>query len=534
MKIKSLLSGISGIMILVLSAGISSTQCVAMEQKNLEVVKLDSGLISGLLQGGTWTYLGIPYAKPPVGDLRWKLPEAPKAWSGIRRCTKYGPSCPQPQTEASVGRMAEDCLYLNVWTPAKEPSDKLPVMVWIHGGAYVTGSGSEPTYNGLNLSKQGVIVVTINYRLGPFGFMAHPLLSKESPKGTSGNYGLLDQVEALNWVQRNIQAFGGDPGRVTIFGESAGGQSVNILLVSPLSKGLFQRAISESGPQWHFGLLVPFTPLKEAEKKGEQFAAELGCDKAKDPVAAMRAKKPDELIQTWGWTATEMVIPDGIQFQAVVDGWFLPDRPEVLFKAGKQHDVPVLIGSNKNEGAPFAGLAQSKGTTVAEYKARVLGTIGELAPEVLTMFPADTDEQAYIAIANLLTQMDFASFPRFICESVAKTKSKAYLYQFTRVPPTKYGALLGCYHSCEMPYVFGNFVMSDGYKQEDLDLSMVMMGYWTGFASSGDPNGGGRPAWPYYGPKDQNLELGDQVRVNAGLFKAQCDLAEKIYAGGKP
>jgi len=502
--------------------------------KSLGVVKLDSGQISGLEQDGTWTYLGIPYAKPPVGNLRWKPPEPAKPWSGTRACTRFGPSCPQPTNDTTTGRMSEDCLYLNVWTPAKSSSEKLPVMVWIHGGAFAEGSGSDTVYNGHNLSNQGVVVVTINYRLGPFGFLAYPALSKESPQGVSGNYGLEDQVQALKWVKGNIAAFGGNPTNVTIFGESAGAESVDMLLVSPQSKGLFKRAISESGPQWHFGFLPPITSLSDGEKIGGQFATELGCSSASDPLAAMRAKTPDELLTTWGWTEQKVSPPIGLQFFPVVDGWFLPDQPTTLFKEGKQHDVGVIIGSNKDDGSEFGGLGQLNKVTAAQYQSLVQSNAGQSAAEVLNLFPAQTDAQVPAAMSDLMTQMDFASFPRFVAGSVVKTKSKAFLYQFTRVPPTEAGAQLGAYHAAELPYVFGNLDTSQGYNQTDLTLSKTIVGYWTSFAKTGNPNGSGQVEWPSYGNSDQNLALGDQVTTNSGLYKAQIDLAEKIYAGGKP
>ena len=502
--------------------------------KSIGVIKLDSGQISGLRQDGIWTYLGIPYAKPPVGNLRWKPPEAPQPWSGTRECIKFGPSCPQAPSDEQVGKTSEDCLYLNVWTPANSSSEKLPVMVWIHGGAFAEGSGSEPVYNGHNLSKQDVIVVTINYRLGPFGFLAYPALSKESPHGVSGNYGLMDQVQALKWVKKNIEAFGGNPADVTIFGESAGAMSVDLLMVIPQAKGLFSRAISESGPQWHFGFLPSLSDLKEAEKTGGQLATALGCSNAADPLAAMRAKTSDELIAAWGWTEQKVSPPTGPQFFPVVDGWLLPGQPTTLFKDGKQHNVPLIIGSNKDDGTVFGGLGALNKVTTAEYQSLIQANAGASTPEVLKMFPAGTDAQVPAAQSDLMTQMDFASFPRFVAASVAKTKTKAFLYQFMRVPPTEMGAQLGAYHGSELPYVFGNLDTSQGYNQTDQDLSKAIMAYWTRFAKTGSPNGGDQTDWPSYGPGDRNLALGDRIATNSGLYRAQIDLAQKIYAGGKP
>ena len=320
---------------------------------------------------------------------------------------------------------------------------------------------------------------------------------------------------------------------VTVFGESAGAESVDILMVTSQSKGLFNRAISESGPQWHFGFLPPLSDLKEAEKTGGQLANALGCSSAPDPLAAMRSKTSDELLAAWGWTEQKVSPPTGPQFFPVVDGWFLPDQPTTLFKEEKQHHVPIILGSNKDDGTVFGEMAVLNKVTAAEYQSLIRSNAGDSAPEVLAMFPAETDAQVPTAQSNLMTQMDFASFPRFVAGSVAKTKTKAFLYQFTRVPPTEMGAQLGAYHGSELPYVFGNLDTSQGYNQTDLDLSKAIMGYWTRFAKTGDPNGGGQLKWPSYGPGDQNQALGDQVTTGSGLYKAQIDLAEKIYAGGK-
>ncbi len=410
-------------------------------------------------------------------------------------------------------------------------------MVWIYGGAFTTGSGSDPRFNGLNLSKQGVIVVTINYRNGMFGFMAHPELSQESPHGCSGNYGLMDMIQALKWVKNNISGFGGDSDRVTVFGQSSGAESIQYLLVSPLAEGLFQRAISESGPRWHYGWISPLNPsLKDAEKTGKQLAVNLGCDQASDQIAAMRAKSSDEVLQASGYNMQQSCPPTGIQTRVTVDGWVVPDIPEKLFNEGKQQDVPVLIGENKDDGTLFGGIVQQNNINVAGYESIMQGAIGDVpAAEVIAMFPVKTDAQVGATVSSLLTQMDFASCARFICEStITRTTSKAFLYQFTRVPPIQAGTLLGCYHGAELPYVFGNLPSSEGYVQADTDISNAMMGYWTRFAKTGDPNGEGSTFWPSFSLEDLNLNIGDQVQVNAGLFNAQVDLSEKIYGGGKP
>ena len=259
------------------------------DEKKPDVIQLDSGPISGKVEDGVRIFSGIPYAAPPVGELRWKPPQPIASWKQVRNSTVFGPSCPQP-TQQDAGKFSEDCLYLNVWTTAKSPAERLPVMVWIHGGAFNIGSGSQPEYDGRNLAGKGVVVVTINYRLGPLGFLVHPLLSKESAQDTSGNYGLLDQIAALKWVQRNIAAFGGDPDRVTIFGESAGSKSVTLLMISPLSAGLFQRAIAESGgPMIGSEYLNPAYDgnMAKASKRGQELASKLGCGNTEDVLAAM-------------------------------------------------------------------------------------------------------------------------------------------------------------------------------------------------------------------------------------------------------
>jgi len=505
-------------------------------QTSLNVVQLDSGKVSGVQQSGTWSYLGIPYAKPPVGNLRWKPPEPPAAWSGTRACTQYGATCPQPPGAVPF-KMNEDCLYLNVWTPAKASTEKLPVMVWVYGGAWTVGSGSDPRFVGTNLTKQGVIVVTMNYRVGMLGFMAHPQLSKESVHNSSGNYGLMDVIQALKWVKTNIKGFGGDPGKVTIFGQSSGAESIQYLLVSPPAKGLFRRAISESGPRWHYGWIAPMNPtLKDAEKTGEQMATNLGVLKAPDQIAAMRAKSSDEILKAAGFNVLASDPPSGIQAAVNPDGWVIPEKPETLYKAGKQMNVPVLIGSNKDDGTLFGAIVGKNNIPVDQYKPTIQGAVGEpAASEVVSMFPVTTNAQVAPTVSNLLTQMDFASCARFICDStITKTRSKAFLYQFTRVPPTQAGALFGSCHSAELQYVFGNLPASEGYGPQDTEISNTMIGYWTRFAKTGDPNGGGSPAWPAYSSSNQNLEIGNQVTVNTGLYNTQVDLSEKIYSGGKP
>ena len=352
---------------------------------------VQGGVISGAQADGVWSYLGIPYAAPPIGELRWRPPQPVESWEGTRSCLRYGPSCPQ-QTSLletallGVGRTSEDCLYLNVWTPARSPDEKLPVMVWIHGGSFTSGSGSMPVYAGEKLAGAGdVVVVTINYRLGPFGFLAHPELSKESPRGVSGNYGLLDQIAALKWVRHNIAAFGGDPQRVTAFGESAGAISILDLMASPLAGGLFQRAIVQSGILLEAGLgSQTGTTLAQAEQAGEAFARRAGVDSSgAAALAAMRGLSADELLAAAGQKGDFLTA--GLSYKPVVDGYVLPDSATDVFAAGRQLDVPLLIGSNSDEGETF--VAQMGSPTPAQYRAYIRAAFGESADAVLALYP---------------------------------------------------------------------------------------------------------------------------------------------------
>jgi len=503
-----------------------------VKKAGLEVVRLDSGPISGVSNDGIWAYLGVPFASSPVGELRWKAPQPVKSWREVRECTEYGPVCPQLEgsvEEGGVGdaRTSEDCLYLNVWTPAKNDSEKMPVMVWIHGGAYIRGAGSVSMYDGHNLAKEGVVLVTINYRLDSLGFLAHPLLSKESPKGVSGNYGLLDQIEALKWVKSNIESFGGDKECVTIFGESAGATSVCNLMASPVAEGLFQRAIVESGPFMdHEMLFTPFRTMKQCEQIGEKFVASLGCDGKPDPMEAMREKTPEELLQA---TALEPGAFEGccnIEFAPAVDGWVLPDDPVSVFMNDEQHDIPLIVGSNRDEGTLFI---QDTEMSADEYRQTVLCFYGDSGEDVLKLFPPDEAGDIKQTLNRLTTVMDFFSVARFTAASMEGKKSNAFLYEFSRVPPPVEGTGVGAYHGAEMRYVFGNLDTAKGYREEDLELSRTIMRYWVNFADSGDPNGDGDKDWPAYKSEvNEMIEIGDETSVKPVNHREACDLADRI------
>jgi para-nitrobenzyl esterase len=496
-------------------------------------IRIETGLISGIPVGenkDVRVYKGIPYAAPPIGDLRWKPPQPAKPWQGVRQATQYGPSCPQPDIlerayGIKTGPTSEDCLYLNVWTPAKKPDQKLPVMVWIHGGGYIAGSGSSQVYDGQELARQGVIVVTINYRLGPFGFLAHPLLSKESEHGVSGNYGLLDQIAALEWVKRNIAAFGGDPNNVTIFGESAGAGSVCYLMVSPLAKGLFHRAIAQSGSALgqNRHLRQTWYGLEPAEKLGERFAQQLGCE----TLAAMRAKSAEEILAKSS-TELSFFFGRGDRFGPIVDGWVVPDDPGAIFEAGEQHKVPLIVGSNADEGTIFTASLPQMG--VDQYKAAVSALYKTHADKVLALYPVDNPNQVRSMVSRLIGDSAFIANARLFARLHSRT-NKVFLYHFTWVRPDQRGAALGAFHGSEIPYAFGNIKALVAAGEKDRTLAQTMSAYWACFAASGDPNRKGLPEWPAYDPaSDRYLELGDPISIKSGLRKQECDLFEKISA----
>jgi para-nitrobenzyl esterase len=506
---------------------------------NGTTVKLDSGTITGLTVGANndvRAYKGIPFAAPPVGDLRWQAPQPVKAWTGERACTEFSASCPQPNLlerlyGQKLGPTSEDCLYLNVWTAAKKPTDKLPVMVWIHGGGYTMGSGSTPAYDGAAFARQGVVLVTINYRLGPFGWLAHPQLSKESPHHSSGNYGLLDQITALEWVKRNIAAFGGDVSRVTIFGESAGAGSVCYLMASPMARGLFHRAIAESGSAFGANrhLREAWYGQESAEKLGERVAREMAGDQASDPIAALRAKSAEDLLNGSNMAATSFFASDGNRFAPIVDGWVIPDDPGAIFEAGKQANVPLIVGTNADEGTIF--VLTSPINSVEAYRTLARHLYGAQADEVLALYPASDANEIRNALSRNITDSFFITDARYFAETTSKVNNKTFVYHFTHVSSDPRRRMLGAFHASEIPYVFmtQDTVTTASYDDKDHELGRVMSAYWVQFAATGDPNGAGRPAWPGYdAAADKHIEFGDAIAVKASLRKNAVDLFERI------
>jgi para-nitrobenzyl esterase len=441
---------------------------LATSRNSLEI-QVSGGRLIGSVSEGLGSFLGIPYAVPPLGALRWQPPVADISWDGARSATCFGHPCTQhldtiPVITERQRTPSEDCLYLNVWTPAPGDSAKLPVMVWFHGGAFVVGSGSAAEFDGANLARHGVVVVTVNYRLGPFGFLSHPELADESPHGASGNYGLLDQLCALQWVAENIAAFGGDPGSVTLFGESAGGISISCHLASPLSRGLFSRGIMQSGTWFTIthGLPQTSTDPEQAAVNASKFAASLGCNTPGKVIDELRKRTDGELL-----AATER----RMLFCPVVDGWFLPEDPELIFATAKATPVPTILGFNADEGTRFTRTAPG-------------------SPEA---------DELSLRIAVEPTH-----------RMAALMAAPSYCYRFSRVPNTELASRFGAYHGVEVPYVFGNLDARLGYEEEDFALSERMMRYWTTFARSACPDPVGVMTWPRCNKDDENiLNLGE-------------------------
>jgi para-nitrobenzyl esterase len=489
-------------------------------------VRVEQGLLAGAdgRSPDVRVYRGIPFAAPPIGDLRWEAPQPAASWTGVRQATQFGNACVQPPFPsngiyATAPPIGEDCLYLNIWTPAKSADDRLPVMVWIHGGGFDRGTGAASGYDGENLASKGAVIVTVNYRLGIFGFLALPELTAESSHHSSGNYGLLDQIAALEWVQRNIAAFGGDPTRVTIFGESAGAESASVLMASPLANGLFARAIAESG-----GAFGPLPSLADAEKQGQKLAAKLGA--TQDVLKTLRAKNAADLLQA--------STGDDDDPEVIVDGWLLPRSVYSIFAEGKQNDVPLLVGNNSDEGT---NLLRSNGAATPAIFADDAGKqYGPLAQQFLEAYPpGSSDETATAANYAAFRDRWFGWDERVWARLETETgHHRAYRYYFSRVPPGP-GSRLGAFHGSDLAYVFENFPYRIFYQDVDKQLGETIATYWVNFARTGDPNGPGLPVWPIYDPqKDNVMDLGDQVSVKYGVNATGLDFFDTYYRSLRP
>lgn len=503
----------------------ASTPAAALER----VFQIRSGYISGMVvdaEAGVRAFLGIPYAAPPTGDRRWAPPAPLQPWPALYEAIMPPPSCLQaPYPEGSfyaspLGETSEDCLYLNVWTAAEDASEKRPVMVWIHGGALTRGSGSSPVYDGTALARKGIVLVTINYRLGVFGYFAHPALSKES--GSSGNQGVFDQIAALEWVRDNIQSFGGDPSRVTIFGESAGSWSVNALVATPKARGLIHGAIGESGGL--FGDMAQLSRdepgLPAAETVGLALAKGLGVDDSGAAgLASLRRLPADEVLAAANR-------PGGFRTRPNVDGVVFPTAVRTIFENGQQHDVPVIVGSNKDEGTSLG--AASRGTERAPFEETARRRYGERADEYLSIYPADPDGGSRSAILAAYRDSAFTCQMRTWARLQDTVPASAWVYFFTRVPPRPDREAWGAYHAAEIAYVFDNLDQSAlDWEAADRRLAAEMSDRWVHFATHGDPNPPGTLVWPAYAlQSDRHLEFGDSIVAGTALSREACDFLD--------
>lgn len=468
---------------------------------------VESGALGGKIANGVLSLLGVPYAAPPVGDLRWRAPQPVAPWEGVRPAINFAPACRQTVSWITEPQ-SEDCLYLNMWMPAEAPEDKLPVIVWIHGGGFFGGSGAQPLYDGANLARRGVIVITLNYRLGVFGFFAHPGLSAESPDHASGNQGILDQIAALEWIQRNIAGLGGDPHRVTIMGESAGGESVAILVASPRAKGLFQRAISQSG---NYGLPLdkaerPQFDRKSAEATGLAFARETG----QTSLAKLRKLSADDLLKK-PWAP-----------RTLVDGVVLREDMTATYRAGRQNRVPILVGWNADEGKDLAAEILGTSDFTAQRHPALIGDMLKREPSsaLLQAYPARDDAQAQASIFRFTSDYWGWRIWRWAGLHQARKDRPAYVYYFVHSPaepstPCGYGCKAG--HGAEIRYVFDQLDQDDRiWNAEDRRLASRLASYWTNFARSGDPNGPGLPTWkPFDGGDSSVRRLGSDEEIVA-------------------
>jgi para-nitrobenzyl esterase len=492
--------------IAIVATGLACASALAAQTPAPAPVRTQAGLVQGTSDGTLTIYQGIPFAAPPLGDLRWRAPQPVASWTGVHNADKFAPMCIQARGLGSgEGTASEDCLYLNVWTPAKSAGEKLPVMVWIYGGAFTSGATSIPTYNGANLAKKGVVVVSVAYRLGALGFMVHPTQDAEDA-GHSGNYGLLDQIAGLQWVKRNIAAFGGDPGKVTIFGESAGGIAISMLASSPLAKGFYQAAISESG-----GSLAPprytneggelMLPMSVAQKNATAFLTKLGVATIAD---ARKVSAEDVLKST----------PQGQSVTwPVFDGYVLPGDEYKLYEAGKFNDTPILIGTNSDEGALFVRTA-----TAAGFQQTVKAGFGDYSDKILAAYPAGSDTEALRSARDLFRDDTFAWHTWAWARLQAQTsKNKIFMYYFTHRPPYPDLPMYkdwGASHGGEIAYVFQNFPANETPTSDDKSLSDQMASYWVNFAKKFDPNGPALPQWPAYTNTDSkvmNLDVPSKI-----------------------
>ncbi|MGA3156744.1 MAG: carboxylesterase family protein [Steroidobacteraceae bacterium] len=496
---------------------------------SLSTALTDSGRVAGVLHDRVVTYKGVPFAAAPIGNLRWRPPARPTVWIGTHRADEFAPACMQEGVSMpgeAPPQISEDCLYLNIWAPTQHARTHRPVLVWIYGGGYRNGSAAMPLYWGDRLARKGLVVVTVAYRLGPLGFLALPELTRESLAHSSGNYGLMDQIAALEWIQRNIAAFGGDPKRVTIAGQSSGAISVSVLMASPRAKGLFQRAIGESGGLFEPLGLAPNYLLANAERDGEKYVAGLGVAS----LADLRQLPAARLLG--GGNAGGVTHP-------VIEPVVLPEAPSEIFAAGRQNDVPLLIGSNADEAR---SLTDTSHTTAESFDADITNSFGALPAPILAAYPHATDAEAPQARLDLERDLRFGwdmwAWARL---QSATGHAPVYYYYFEQRPPFPGDSVYagwGASHFAELWYVFdhlGQFAWQ--WSKADRQLADQMSDYWVNFVSSGNPNGRGLQAWPAFTQKDPNVQhLGPSISVGGVANIKSLGALDGVYDAvrGKP
>jgi len=500
---------------LLLLVSVILTGCTLSLSGQAPVAKTVNGRVSGYKSGDVTIYKGIPFAAPPVGELRWKAPQPVKNWKGVLKCDKFSASPMQNKPVPFMmwtaefitppEKLSEDCLYLNVWTPAKSGKEKLPVFVWIYGGGFSSGSAACAVYDGEEMAKKGIVFVSFNYRVGVLGFLAHSSLSSESGNKVSGNYGLLDQIEALKWISKNIEAFGGDPARVTIAGQSAGSMSVCALVASPLTRGLFRGAIAQSG-----GILSGFmnNSLQDAEKAGQAYMEKL---KVSD-ITGLRKKTAEELFAAGG------------NFRPVYDGYVIPEDVMAAFKAGNFNNVNIMAGWVTGDGS----LMGDQKMTPDKYKQQASERYGDKAEEYLRLFPGNSDEEVAASLKQL-GLLSFAAMPAYL--TAGFNKNKSYIYQFSHVPVDKPGfPNYGAFHTSEVPFALHTLHMWDRpWSEADYSVEKAMNGYWVNFVKTGNPNGEGLPEWSTYDKVSGSImEIGDQQILTPGLYKKQFEFLGAI------
>lgn len=483
-----------------------------------ESVLTEYGLVQGAAEADLTVYRGIPFAAPPVGELRWKAPQPAEKWEGVRQTIEFASD---PFQGDGNGNVSEDCLYLNVWTPAKSANERVPVLVWIYGGGFAFGSTSTPVHNGEHLARKGVVLVSINYRVGSLGFLAHPELSAESSHKVSGNYGLLDQIAGLQWVQDNIAAFGGDPDQVTIFGESAGGIAVSMLSASPEAKGLFHGAISQSGGSFGPSRFTTYPGenmrlLADAEGSGVTYANQAGASS----IAELREVAPENLPAGWG---------SGTSWP-IVDGWVIPDDQHNMYEAGNYNDVDILVGYNSDEGLSF-----SREKTQEEYSANVQKRYGPFADDLIAAYPVDGDRVGKTA-RDLMRDSAFGWQTWAWANLQAKTgNSKVFYYYFDQHsdhPADSPAADHGMPHGVDVPYVFQTLDRDNkDLDAGDWEISDTVSIYWTNFAKHGNPNGSNVPEWPEFSNNSRKvMYFDDEAFVGPVPSADSLEVLDKYFA----